>query len=417
MLAYACEPDTGGEPSVGWFWAENAARHGHEVVVLTRENNRAAVESGLAQMPPDAAARLRFVYHDLGRTMRILKKRAGVFSLLGYYYLWQLAAVGKIRACLKADSFDLLHHVTFCNDSVFSVLGLFKRPFLLGPTGGYTHAIPPFLLGQMHESARRYERRRRALQFVLRSLDPLSRLSRARATKILTYSEEAMAAYGSRLRRKTRAIRHVGVRASEVAADATLETVTRPRDLNVVTAGRLVHWKGFDLAIEAVGRAIEEGAPMHLTVIGSGPEERRLRELADIHAPGSVSFAGRLPAHEDVMRMIRDADVFIQPTLRDGPPVAILEAMSVGTLVVTADFGANAELVPGDCGLVVANSGDRARLVDKLGRALERVVGDPSLTRIRVGNCLDHVRRHRTWEAIGLQQQLVYEELAQELGA
>jgi glycosyltransferase involved in cell wall biosynthesis len=416
MMAYACEPEAGGEPSVGWYWAENAARRGHEVIVVTRSNNREAVEHGLMSLPVDVASRMSFIYHDLGNRMLAMKGRASVFSLLGYYYVWQISVARRIRSVIRQEKIDLLHHVTFCNDAVFSVLGLFRKPFLLGPTGGYTHTVPRHLADGLGENGRKYERRRRVLQFSLRYLDPLSLASRAHATRILTYSEEARAAYRGKSREKTEAIRHVGVRADSVAS-MTPELPPRKGALQAISVGRLVHWKGFDLAIEAVAMANQRGGDVEFTIVGSGPEETRLRELAIArNSEHSVRFAGRLPSHRDVLDRIADADIFLQPTLRDGPPVAILEAMSLGTLVITADFGANAELVPSDCGLVVKDRKDRDQLISDLAEALLVASDNCDSMHQRTAKCLNHIRQHRTWEAIGIQQERVYRDMQQVLG-
>ena len=47
MSAYACEPGKGSEPGVGWNWALQAAQF-HEVWVVTRANNRAAIRENSA---------------------------------------------------------------------------------------------------------------------------------------------------------------------------------------------------------------------------------------------------------------------------------------------------------------------------------------------------------------------------------
>ena len=50
MSAYACEPNKGSEPGIGWQWAMETARLGHEVWVLTRANNRSAIEEKMAKL-------------------------------------------------------------------------------------------------------------------------------------------------------------------------------------------------------------------------------------------------------------------------------------------------------------------------------------------------------------------------------
>src|SRR3954451_7010481 len=73
VSAYACEPGKGSEPAVGWNWVQALVRRGYEVHVITRSNNRAAIES-------DAGSRQRtltFHYCDLPGWARAWKLRAG----------------------------------------------------------------------------------------------------------------------------------------------------------------------------------------------------------------------------------------------------------------------------------------------------------------------------------------------------
>ena len=70
--AYACEPGKGSEPGVGWNWAREISRHGYDVHVVTRANNRAAIELELQAAP---VAGLHFHYFDLGPFWLRLKRR------------------------------------------------------------------------------------------------------------------------------------------------------------------------------------------------------------------------------------------------------------------------------------------------------------------------------------------------------
>jgi hypothetical protein len=70
LSAYACEPGKGSEPGIGWNLARHLAEH-HEVWVLTRTNNRPAIEAELARNPVPG---LHFVYHDLPPWARFWKR-------------------------------------------------------------------------------------------------------------------------------------------------------------------------------------------------------------------------------------------------------------------------------------------------------------------------------------------------------
>ena len=70
-LAYACEPGRGSEPAAGRMWSRMLARFG-DTTVITRTNNRSAIESALAGTPE--AAHLTFEYVDLPQWARFWKR-------------------------------------------------------------------------------------------------------------------------------------------------------------------------------------------------------------------------------------------------------------------------------------------------------------------------------------------------------
>ena len=110
-----------------------------------------------------------------------------------------------------------------------------------------------------------------------------------------------------------------------------------------LVAGRLVEEKGFDTAIAAARAA---GVP--LTIAGTGPDEPRLRSLAD----ASVTFTGLLPAPE-LSELRRRAAVVLAPSRWEEPcPYGVLDALAAGIPVLASDRGGLPELV--DPGSVVA---------------------------------------------------------------
>lgn len=98
----------------------------------------------------------------------------------------------------------------------------------------------------------------------------------------------------------------------------------------VLSVGNLVELKGHHLAIEAVAAMPDA----KLVVIGSGPEERRLRALAvNLGAEARVQFVGVVP-QEELRRYYSAADVLVLASSREGWPNVLLEAMACGTPVV-----------------------------------------------------------------------------------
>ena len=138
LSAYACEPGKGSEPGVGWNFALQMAKD-HEVWVLTRANNRSAIELGLCQI---SSRKLHFIYYDLPRWARWWKRGSRGIQL--YYYLWQIGIYFVARKLHAHIQFDLAHHVTFGKYWSPSLISLLPIPFVWGPVGGGESAPKAF---------------------------------------------------------------------------------------------------------------------------------------------------------------------------------------------------------------------------------------------------------------------------------
>ena len=107
--------------------------------------------------------------------------------------------------------------------------------------------------------------------------------------------------------------------------------------------GRLLDHKQVDLAVQAVPLLLDQGVPVHLTVIGEGP----LGDGTGRPWPrgwGCRTTSAFLPFfadHEQVLERLAEADVLLFPSAREGFGMVALEAMSVGTPVVTSDHPDN----------------------------------------------------------------------------
>ncbi|MEM1944271.1 MAG: glycosyltransferase family 1 protein, partial [Nitrososphaerota archaeon] len=138
ISAYACEPEKGSEPEVGWNWVKHIAQFA-DVWVITRTNNRKSIEKVLAR---ESMSNVHWIYFDLPRWLCFWKK--GQRGVHLYYYLWQVGICFLVRRLHQKVGFDLIHHVTFGNYWLPSFLPLLSVPFIWGPVGGGESAPKAF---------------------------------------------------------------------------------------------------------------------------------------------------------------------------------------------------------------------------------------------------------------------------------
>jgi glycosyltransferase involved in cell wall biosynthesis len=176
--------------------------------------------------------------------------------------------------------------------------------------------------------------------------------------------------------------------------------------------GRLVERKGLPHLIDALG-ILAKHMPVHLNIVGSGPEEPRLKELArDRGLEQSITFHGRI-SPDELSRHYSRCDAFVLPAIVDsrgdteGLGVVIIEAMSFRRPVVASGVGGIVDLViDGKTGLSVPEKDSPA-----LAEAIARVLTDPDLAQ-RLGRAgYEHVQQNYSWPAIIKRLDDLYREL------
>jgi colanic acid/amylovoran biosynthesis glycosyltransferase len=148
----------------------------------------------------------------------------------------------------------------------------------------------------------------------------------------------------------------------------------------IICVGRLIAFKGQSLLLEACAELVGRGLPAHLTLVGAGAMAGDLQRLSGrLGISDRVRFTGAV-GQDDLRALYDAADIFCLPSLSEGLPVVLMEALALELPVVTTRIMGIGELVEDQrTGLLVAPG--RA---DQVADALERLIGDPEL-RARLG--------------------------------
>jgi len=145
--------------------------------------------------------------------------------------------------------------------------------------------------------------------------------------------------------------------------------------LTIGAVGRLASAKGLGYLLEAMARLAGEGRDLRLVMVGSGPERERLEARArELGLGGRVIFSGFCSELETVYPAF---DLYALPSLAEGSPNALLEALACGCPAVASAVGGVPEIVEdGHSGLLVPPADAAA-----LARALEGLAADEGLRR------------------------------------
>jgi glycosyltransferase involved in cell wall biosynthesis len=359
LSAYACEPNRGSEPEVGWQRALHMLAFADEVWVLTRANNREVIEAD----PLGHTEGLHFIYYDLPGWALKLKKRS--WFLYVYCVLWQWGAFRVASEHHRAIGFDCVYHVTFASMEYGSRMGRLGIPFVIGPIAGGERA--PLSLRRSMPIADRLSELLRDVRICIQSYSPLTRPAYASAKKIFVASADSVRLVPAKWRSKVTVQLAIATRGGFDRVDQN-QPVTPP---HFIFAGRLLHWKGIHLAIRALAEARKKIPNATLTLMGEGPAETWLRDTAKRYrVSDAVNFAGHIPRQQFV-NSLRDFRALIFPSLHDSGGLVILESFSNGLPVICLDLGGPGIMVNESCGVVVPTfHADEAQIVTGLANAI-----------------------------------------------
>ena len=342
LSAYACEPEKGSEPGIGWNVALELAKF-HEVHVLTRSNNLPSICEALSRYE---GAKPTFHGYDLPHWLTFWKKKRRGYHL--YYYLWQYGAYLKYRKL--ANTCDLVQHLTFANWAMPSLFMRCKPLCVYGPIGE-VHT-PAQVMRSLPFKVRMKERLRQWGMWLFMHLEPLRVLTPRRADLILESGHDSVpSGFPQKYASKIRQHPQTGINTEEPEYKITRRRKDDVRT-HLLICSEFMHWKGVTYACEVFGRIASKRDDVELHIIGKGPEQREMECILEKHGvTGKVIWHGFVSKRE-MLQALLDADILLYPSYHHGLATVILQAMWAGLPIVAMLDDPVAQAVNEGAGLV-----------------------------------------------------------------
>ncbi|BDT57093.1 hypothetical protein MasN3_05870 [Massilia varians] len=173
--------------------------------------------------------------------------------------------------------------------------------------------------------------------------------------------------------------------------------------------GSFYAYEGLDILLRAVPALTAERPDLRVLLVGGGPEDARLRQLAkDLGIADKVVFTGRVP-HDQVQMYYDLLDVLVYPRLSMRltdlvTPLKPLEAMAQGRVLAASDVGGHLELIVDGKTGVLFKADDPQALADKVGQLVDARAEWPKLR--AAGR--EYVETERNWKASVTRYKRVY---------
>lgn len=132
----------------------------------------------------------------------------------------------------------------------------------------------------------------------------------------------------------------------------------------VLTVARLNEQKGYSLLIQAIPHIAKEFPEVRFVWVGDGEQREYL--LTKVREYGVEDKVLLLGYRSDVTRLLKSADLFIFPTLYEGHPNALLEAMAYGLKIVSSDASSIPETIKHKVHGLLFRTGDSCDLLESI---------------------------------------------------
>lgn len=394
ILADDCNPEWPSLPVVGYKAARAIAEHAN-VVVATHVRNRENIEkigfgrATVRYVDNEYIARSMYRFANFVRGGAQKAWTTAVALSYPSYLAFEWEVWKSAKDELRAGKFDIVHRITPMSPTLPSPMaGWSPVPFVLGPLNGGLSWPPTF----REELARERELLSYARNFY-RAL-PYQRSTYRKSRAILAAFQHTIDDLPRSARAKTIDFPEVGI--DPDIFDQTTQRPTRAQK-SILFVGRFVPYK----LPQVVVRAFADRPALHehrLIMVGDGPERPEIERLIRSHGLESrVDLLG-WKTQAEVAQIMREADIFVFPSIRELGAGVVVEAMACGLTCVVVDYGGPAALISEDRGVKIP-LGNREQLVREFGLALERLVADENTT-VRLGETArQHAMKLYSWDA------------------
>ena len=341
---YACDPNFGSEPGMGWNFVSNIAKH-HDVHAIVEEGEFKQNLTQYAIEHPEITRNIKF--HFIPRTHHETLRKIWPPSYYWFYRKWQKKAFKYALKLDKEENFDIVHQINLAGFREPGYLWKLGKPFVWGPIGGFTQTPWSLLKGAgLHSML--YFGIRNLLNTFQKRFGYARRKAAQKAHTILVSDKQGMNDVAQYWKRQAEFMLEVG--ASHKTMFRNVQKRIKHECFKICWAGYLIPRKALELLLIAISKCNNKNVA--LEVLGEGPCEKKWKKLTqNLGLTHQVHFHGRIK-HDEVLRIMQNSHLFCHSSIHEGGTgTVILEALQYGLPTIILNHGGAAEVIDETCGI------------------------------------------------------------------
>ena len=355
--AYACSPDMGSEPGMGWNWCVNIARR-CELHIITEGEFRENIERALPTLPQ--GKNVHFYYLPVEDRIRRMCWNQGDWRFYYYYRQWQKRALEKAREICSACHIDVIHQLNMIGFREPGLLWKIEGPnYVWGPIGGLIDVPVNYLW--------KSDKKQALKTFLKKTISALQIRYSRNVRKAIKRADVLIGSTNEETETIKRLYRKEVVQINETCTTSIKELrehVFSCNDtFNIVWVGRFILTKQLELALKTLA-LLKNNPHVKLHILGTGQNEMRYKSIVmDLGLQESCFWHGQVD-NKEVQRMMLHSDLFFFSSIAEATSTVVLEAISNQLPVLCFDAFGFASIVDDQIGIKIPLSNPNQSVKD-----------------------------------------------------
>ncbi len=329
-IEYACEPNKGSEPGVGWNWSKIISETpGYSITVVTRANNKPGIDEYLKEHPD---FKVKFEYYDLPKWILRFKNKDR--AIIIFFTLWQRRVIKFIKKNINLDEFDFVWDFNFGSLNLPVYTYKLKKEYVVGPVST-KKKIPAAYIRQTGLGQK--------IKYVIKQffkehlrLNPKAWKTLKNAEKVILCNEIYREYLPKDQQEKAEVVFHNGI---DEKGQVNFSEESKPWEhFNFIFAGRLIDSKNLEVALRALKIVKDNGIEFTYKIVGNGHLGKKLKRLtAKLGLQDDVQFIDRVD-QKDLFKEYMSNDYFLFPSILEISSTSVMEAIYFGLKPICFDI-------------------------------------------------------------------------------
>lgn len=381
--AYACSPNMGSEPGMGWNWCVNLAKY-CELFIITEEEFREKIEAVVPSLPQ--GKNMHFYYNPVSPEVRKMCWNQGDWRFYWHYRRWQQRTMEIAKKICEEQKIDILHQLNMIGYREPGLLWKIKGPkFVWGPVGGMETMPISYLKGAGCKTI--------VFNVIKNIINSLQyryqqnvRSAAKRADAIIAATSGCQKMLHDYYCRPVHLINETGCDFLDV------EKVERNRyekkSFDLLWVGKFDFRKQLGLAIRTISELKDLNVVLHIA--GSGDTVKYQSLAHSLSIEDKIVFHGQVN-HEEINILMQKADLFFFTSIMDATSTVVMEALQNHLPVVCFDTCGFGTVVDETVGVKIPLSNPN-QSVNDFANALRTLYNDGELLAEKSQNCRERMK-------------------------